>query len=135
MSETDRTAIQEEARRWWSIAAEDLRVARACLGMAPPALEASAYHCQQAAEKLMKGLLVIVGTSFRKIHDLDELATITVPLHPDLATDIDLCRPFSAWATEYRYPAEDESPPPSTGEIEEALAILDRIMHSVSTIR
>jgi HEPN domain-containing protein len=80
MSATDRTAIFEEARRWWAVAAEDLRVVRACLAMEPPSPGNAAYHCQQAAEKTMKGLLVAAGVGFRKIHDLDELANVAAPL-------------------------------------------------------
>lgn len=64
--------------------------------MDPPSLGNAAYHCQQAAEKLMKGLLVASGISFRKVHDLDELASITVPLFPALTTDLDRCRPFTS---------------------------------------
>ncbi|NYZ17616.1 HEPN domain-containing protein [Azospirillum sp. RWY-5-1] len=61
MSATDRATILEETRRWWTVAAEDLRVAQACHAMAPPSPGNAAYHCQQAAEKLVKGLLVATG--------------------------------------------------------------------------
>lgn len=128
MSDTDRSATLEEARRWWKVAAEDRRVAQACLALDPPSLGNAAYHCQQSAEKLMKGLLVASGIGFRKVHDLDELASIAVPLFPALTTDLDRCRPFTSWATEYRYPPEDESPPPSPEAISEALEILDRLL-------
>ncbi|HEY0836276.1 MAG TPA: HEPN domain-containing protein [Azospirillum sp.] len=113
MSATDRAAVLDEARRWWAVAAEDLRVARMCLAMAPPSPGNAAYHCQQAAEKTMKGLLVAAGAGFRKVHDLDELADAVCPLYPGLAGDLEQCRPFSSWATEYRCPPEDEAPPPT----------------------
>lgn len=128
MSATDRTVILEEARRWWAVAAEDLRVVRACLAMEPPSPGNAAYHCQQAAEKTMKGLLVAAGVGFRKIHDLDELANVAAPLYPALTADLDQCRPFTSWATEYRYPPEDESPPPSEESVSEAVAILQRLL-------
>ena len=128
MSDNDRSASLEEAHRWWKVAAEDRRVALACLAMDPPSLGNAAYHCQQAAEKLMKGLLVAAGFGFRKVHDLDELASVAVPLYPALADDLDRCRPFTSWATEYRYPPEDESPPPSPDAIFNALNILERLL-------
>jgi len=134
MSGTDRAAVIEEARRWWAIATEDLRVARMCLAMAPPSLGNAAYHCQQAAEKTMKGLLVAAATGFRKVHDLDELADATCPLYPTLAADLELCRPFSSWATEYRYPPEDEAPPPSEQAIAHAIATVQRILEAAITI-
>lgn len=80
----------------------------------------------------MKGLLIAAGVGFRKIHDLDELADAVVPFHPMLSADLDRCRPFTAWSTDYRYPPEDESPPPSREEILEALDILQRL-HAAAT--
>ncbi|CAO3459539.1 HEPN domain-containing protein [Azospirillum largimobile] len=132
MNGTDRKVVLEAAGRWWAVAAEDLRVVRACLSIEPPSLGNAAYHCQQAAEKTMKGLLIAAGVGFRKIHDLDELADAVAPLHPMLSADLDRCRPFTAWATDYRYPPEDESPPPSREEILEALDILQRL-HAAAT--
>jgi HEPN domain-containing protein len=128
MNDNDRSAILDEARRWWKVAAEDRRVALACLAMDPPSLGNAAYHCQQAAEKTMKGLLVAAGQGFRKVHDLDELASVATPLYPALADFLDQCRPFTSWATEYRYPPEDESPPPSPDAISNALNTLERLL-------
>ncbi len=128
MSGGERGAAMEEARRWWAVAAEDLRVARACLALDPPSSGNAAYHCQQAAEKIMKGLLTAAGVGFRKIHDLDELANVAAPLYPALTCDLDRCRPFTAWATEYRYPPEDESPPPSDEAIDDAIGVLQRLL-------
>lgn len=96
MNASDRAVILEEAQRWWAVATEDMRVARACLTMDPPSLGNAAYHCQQSAEKAMKGLLVAAGVSFRKIHDLDELANVAAPLYPAFAADLDRCRPFTS---------------------------------------
>lgn len=134
MSAPDRALILDEARRWWAVAAEDLRVTRACLAMVPPSLGNAAYHCQQAAEKTMKGLLVAAGVGFRKVHDLDELANVAAPLYPTLAADLDRCRPFTSWATEYRYPPEDESPPPTDEAIFEAVAVLDRLLAAAGKV-
>lgn len=134
MSETKRGIILEEARRWWGVAKEDLRVAKACLALDPPSSGNAAYHCQQAAEKTMKGLLVAAGIGFRKIHDLDELAAAATPHFPELASDLDLCRPFSAWATEYRYPPEDEAPTPSDEAIGQAIALVQRLLDRTRTL-
>jgi HEPN domain-containing protein len=132
MSGTDRKAVLEEAERWWAVAAEDLRVVRACLSIEPPSLGNAAYHCQQAAGKTMKGLLIAAGVGFRKVDDLDELANAATPLYPVLAADLDRCRPLTVWATEYRYPSEDEAPPPSKDEIFEALDILQRLQATMT---
>ncbi|MBW7850844.1 MAG: HEPN domain-containing protein [Rhodospirillales bacterium] len=122
---------REEAGRWYAIASEDLRVAKTCLTLSPPALGNGAYHCQQAAEKMMKGLLVFAGTGFRKVHDLDELADLTSPLYPGLAADLDLCRRYSSWAIECRYPPEDDAPPPSEKSIGAAVTVLERLLAAI----
>jgi len=82
MSATDPKAAWKEARNWFEVASEDLRVTNACLRLTPPSLGNAAYHSQQAAEKVIKGLLVGSGVSFRKVHDLDELAGLASPLYP-----------------------------------------------------
>lgn len=124
MSADDRSFAFAEARRWFDVAVDDLRVARACAALDPPALGNGAYHCQQAAEKILKGLLTASSVSFRKIHDLNELAEAVAPYYPTLVEQIDLCRPYTSWATEYRYPPEEESPPPSVETLNEAFAVI-----------
>jgi len=51
-----------EARRWLAIVEEDIDVAIAAARLPRPG--ASAYHAQQAAEKLVKALLVLAGEPF-----------------------------------------------------------------------
>jgi HEPN domain-containing protein len=61
MSDNDsaRLAQWTEARRWIKKANEDRRSAVLILADDPPLLDPAAYHCQQAAEKLLKALLAI----------------------------------------------------------------------------
>jgi HEPN domain-containing protein len=60
---------REEARGWLAAADEDVLIAAT-----PPWAATAAHLCQQAAEKLMKGLLTCAAVPFRKTHNLDELA-------------------------------------------------------------
>jgi len=64
------------------IVEEDLDVAGAAARLPRPRHGAAAYHLQQAAEKLVKSLLVLNGAPFRRIHDLDELVTRLLPICP-----------------------------------------------------
>ena len=41
--------------------------------MAPPLPREALYHCQQAAEKALKGFLAFHDHPFRRTHDLREL--------------------------------------------------------------
>jgi HEPN domain-containing protein len=61
MSGTDPRSVAQwtEARRWFAKAIEDLQVANLAMTTTPPLVEPAAYHCEQTAEKLFKGLLVL----------------------------------------------------------------------------
>jgi HEPN domain len=88
-------AISRQRARSWAIAAR-ARAPLADRARAPHDLEVTpasssgcragqgAYNCQQAAEKLIKGLLVLAAAPFRKTHDLDELSEAAAPIYPDL---------------------------------------------------
>jgi hypothetical protein len=52
---------RREAGRWLTIAVADMSVVRLLLEAREPMLGIAAYHCQQAAEKVVKGMLVIAG--------------------------------------------------------------------------
>jgi HEPN domain-containing protein len=62
-----------EVLEWLQVAASDQRAVRLCLSANPPLCDVATFHCQQAAEKLLKGFLVRAGADFRKTHDLDAL--------------------------------------------------------------
>lgn len=84
MSEGDAPARRSEAERWLGVAAEDSRVARACLDIDPPALGIAAYLCQQAAEKILKGMLIVAEVEFTLTHDLERLTALAEPHYPDV---------------------------------------------------
>jgi HEPN domain-containing protein len=48
-------------------------------------LDAGIYHCQQAAEKALKGFLVFHEVSFEKIHDLGKIIEQTTKINPAFA--------------------------------------------------
>ena len=107
---------RREAARWLAVAREDVRVARACLSLDPPAEGVSAYHCQQAAEKLIKGLLVVASTPFRKTHDMDELTDLANLSYPECRDLLDAVRALTVWGFAYRYPGTEDIPEPVPGE-------------------
>ena len=134
VSEDDRFA---EARRSLRIADEDVRVAKASLSLEEPALGAAAYHCQQAAEKLMKGLLILAGQSFRKTHDLDELAEAAQAHYPSLGIHLDACRRFTHWGLAGRYPAveDDAVALPTSEEVATAARQIEAFAVAIASLR
>jgi hypothetical protein len=96
----DAVSRKREARRWLSIVVEDIDVANAAARLPRPG--AAAYHLQQAAEKIVKALLVLNGEPFRRTHDLDDLVTRLAPSYPQFASTLDAFRslPFGVWPTD-----------------------------------
>jgi len=62
-----------ETRGWLAKAHSDPRAAEHEFLAAPPLLDDVVFHCQQAAEKAMKGFLTWHGRRFRKTHSLEEI--------------------------------------------------------------
>lgn len=124
----------DEVRPWLAVVERDLKAARNCLFGPEPTGEAAAYHCQQAAEKLVKAVLVSAGINAPYSHDIRVLVGL-LPPSPLTAMLAPLAR-FTPYATAYRYPVDDPlglPPPPSideiagwVGEIEAALEELLR---------
>jgi len=63
-----------EAQRWFAKAAENLPMAQLAMAVAVPLIEPGAYHCQQATEKPLKGLLIGCGIGVPRTRDLERLA-------------------------------------------------------------
>ena len=124
--ESDR---RREAAGWLVIAREDVRVAHACLALSPPALGVAAYHCQQAAEKVTKGLLVAAGVAFRKTHDIDELADLAASNYPECRDLLNTVRPLTVWGVAYRNPAAEDTPEPVPGraELHQTIATIEQL--------
>jgi len=108
----------DEVKPWLAVVERDLRAARNCLFGPEPTTEAAAYHCQQAAEKLVKAALVSQGLAVPFSHDLRLLLKQlpqTWPLKPLLQP---LAR-LTPYATAYRYPLDDPFSAPPVPEIAE----------------
>lgn len=110
----------------------DLRSARALVALPEPATDTAIYHCQQAAEKALKGYLAFRDRPLERTHDLErllELATALEPAFAPLETQADVLNPY---ATAFRYPNTLDVQFPSVAEvntaIEHAQAIYDFVL-------
>ncbi|MGD9616692.1 MAG: HEPN domain-containing protein [Alphaproteobacteria bacterium] len=120
---------RREAARWMIIAREDMRVAHACLRMEPPAIGVAAYHSHQAAEKLLKGLLIVAAAEFRMTHDLNWLASAVLSYYPELEDIVAVLPPLNPWGVAYRYPGPEPEPEPlpSSGDIKGKLELMETL--------
>jgi HEPN domain-containing protein len=110
-----------DTRGWLAKARADLRAAEHEFRATPPLLADIVFHCQQAAEKALKGFLAWHGRPFRKTHSLEELGEQCLELDQTLKALIDRAVPLTEYAWKFRYPGEPEEP--SREEAEEALVI------------
>ena len=127
MTDPDPVSVAErkdEAARWVTIAMEDARVALIYLGDDEPALTGAAYHCHQAAEKLMKALLVLAAERPRRTHDLAALGEAASAHFPAAQALLARFAHLTGWASDFRYPGDesDADMPPHSYAIRGALA-------------
>jgi HEPN domain-containing protein len=94
----------EEVEGWLTAARLDRNAALACLDFEPALALPAAFHCQQAAEKLLKAFLMLAVRPFRKTHDMAELIDAVAPLFPDIGEIVSGMEDWTAWATAARYP-------------------------------
>jgi HEPN domain-containing protein len=94
-------------RQWFSIAESDLRVAKHTYeNVYPKPLAISCFHCQQAAEKALKGYLQYREVDPLKIHGLTVLCQQCSELDPSFDTVLEAASKLTPYGVASRYPAE-----------------------------
>jgi HEPN domain-containing protein len=126
-------ALREVVQAWLQKSSSDLRAARILSEDAEAPLDAAAYHCQQAAEKALKGYLAFEDHPLVKTHDLKLLVPLCASYEAGfevLLADAELLTPF---AVQYRYPDPDHASQmePTRLEFDEALAAARRMVDFV----
>jgi HEPN domain-containing protein len=120
----------EDTLGWLRRAGRDLRAAAHGLEAVPPLRDVVVFHCQQAAEKALKSMLVWFDVPFRKTHNLEELGAACIALDASLEALVARAVPLTEYAWRFRYPGELLEP--SEAETIEALrtarAVYDAIV-------
>ena len=100
---------QTELRQWIEIAESDLDVAKlTAKTMRPIPYEIVCFHCQQAAEKYLKWVLVFHDIDPPKIHDLEELEKLCEAINPLFSTVYEKCAALTEYAVHSRYPGGNQ---------------------------
>lgn len=118
-----------DTRAWLIKAEKDLRSAEHALSASPPLLEDVVFHCQQAVEKVLKGLLSWHDIPFRKTHSIEELGQQCIAIDPAMKDKLYQAAPLTEYAWKFRYPGAPEEP--TNEEAEEALCISHEIYEDV----
>jgi HEPN domain-containing protein len=117
------------ACEWLIKAKHDLDSARKLATDPAPVLDTAIYHCQQAAEKAIKGLLAFRGQRFEKTHDVRLLTAQAASVEPRFSELLEEAELLTPYATAFRYP--DEFLQPSLAEFNRALRAAERVYESV----
>lgn len=94
------------AKEWLSFAEMDLASAEFLLLMRPLPMAIVCYHCQQSAEKCLKGLLALKNQVPPKTYDLPLLIDACKQFFPEIMTVSVQCASLNPFSSQPRYPRE-----------------------------
>jgi len=126
-------ALAQLTREWLTKALHDLQTARITAAAADGPLDTAIYHCQQAAEKTVKGWLTASSVAFEKTHDIRRLIKQAAGELPDFKRFTTAAEVLTPYVSAFRYPGLTTDPMPSREEFDEALqygqAIYDFVLN------
>ena len=98
--------VNKDVWFWFDYGDADLETAEHLLTMHHLRFEIICFHCQQAAEKYLKGYLLYNGIFPPKIHDLDKLCEMCVEYNTEFESIYTECEGLSDYGVQPRYPNE-----------------------------
>jgi HEPN domain-containing protein len=124
--------LSDTAKAWFVYAKRDLDTAEILTKtMSPVPLEIVCYHCQQSAEKVLKGFLENNQISIKKTHDLGILVSSCEQINSDFQSIKENCTRLTDYGIQSRYPFAMEI---EQEDMELALSDANKIWEFVKTI-
>jgi HEPN domain-containing protein len=120
-------AARELVRDWLTRASHDLQAARTLAASSEPLLDVAIYHCQQAAEKAVKGWLQSQDDPFPKTHDIEDLTTQAARLNGAFTQFGASAAVLTPYVSAFRYPGGSDEPMPTSDQFNEALQLAQAI--------
>ena len=117
---------------WLTKAQHDLASARVLAASEPPLLDTAIYHCQQAAEKAVKGYLVFCDQEVERVHDIEVLIRSAMSCAQEFVDWIDVGIELTPYARIYRYPGYATEP--SREQLEQAIAAAEGLYSFVLSL-
>ena len=114
----------DDPREWLNRARSNLAMAKNRVGGVY--LEDLCFEAQQAAEKAIKAMIIMRGTEFPYVHDLDHLLSLLEQAGEIIPEDVSLAGSLTDYATTTRYPARTE--PVTEMEYANAISIAETIV-------
>lgn len=122
-------AKRNEIRQWLIKGRRDLGSARRLMEGSEPFFDTAVYHCQQAAEKTMKGYLTFKDIPFEKTHNLVALLALCGSFEPGFGRWEEAAEMLTPYATEFRYPGDVLEP--ESDEAEKAFAAAEAFVNFI----
>jgi HEPN domain-containing protein len=119
--------MKRETGRWVRKAEDDLEGANELARRARPLYDLVCFHCQQAAEKYLKALLIELGVSFPKTHRLEELLMLLLPHDRTLGKMRRTLVALTRYAVDYRYPNENATKREAAAALRQVTKVREQI--------
>jgi HEPN domain-containing protein len=88
-----------------------------------PNFDAVCFHAQQCVEKLMKALLIHLGSVPPRTHDLTELGRLLAPVCTQWSWPVQELRFLTRAAVDFRYPGESADRQEATESLDAAMRL------------
>ncbi|HEY9593093.1 MAG TPA: HEPN domain-containing protein [Spirochaetia bacterium] len=115
----------EKARQWLVHAGSNLAQAKLGEGKAEVLLDDLCFQAQQATEKALKALCVLLNIQFPRTHDIGYLIDQIRETGMEIPEDINSARILTTYAVTSRYPSEN--PPATKDEYEQAQKLASEV--------
>lgn len=99
-------ANSKSTQMWFAKARQDLKTAKHLRPLEEDFFSGIVFHCQQCAEKSIKGFLTFHNVRVLKTHDMDTLLTSIKSIEPQLEEKYTELRIFTKYAVEYVIPTQ-----------------------------
>lgn len=120
------------ARQWVAKAKNDLLDADNNLAAGHVPCDTVCFHCQQAAEKLLKAVLASKGVPPPRTHDLLLLLEMIIPFAPNAEELRDCLAILMPYSVAMRYPDDDGLNVPGLTDAREARQCADRVLNRLA---
>jgi HEPN domain-containing protein len=122
----------ELVKNWIVKAQHDLLAAQKLSSDSEIYADIAIYHCQQSAEKAIKGFLILHDRAFPRTHDLRLLVQLALVLNPSFQNYQEAAELLTPYATAFRYPSDIMQP--TAEELQEAIERASEIFNFITSL-
>jgi HEPN domain-containing protein len=122
----------ELVKNWIVKAQHDLLAAQKLSSDSEIYADIAIYHCQQSAEKAIKGFLILHDRAFPRTHDLRLLVQLALVLNPSFQDYQEAAELLTPYATAFRYPSDVMQP--TAEELQEAIERASEIFNFITSL-